>query len=248
MKNFLLTLLLIWCCAHQVSAQDEYSDTSIVVAPVEEESYDEETAAENQVTNEYERRYIDESSLEALRKKKEFKYPDLESDTLRWQHQTATTSTGTGFTGFDVSFLLWFIVAVASILVILQLAGVNMRQLFAPARLPTKTRGSGSDENIHEISFDEEISKAVQLKNFARATRLLYLQSLKVLSDRNHITWHENKTNWQYVNEIKTWEIRDRFKYLTSVFEFVHYGHMQIGEGRFNHVFSQFQQFKNFVA
>ena len=102
-----------------------------------------------------------------------------------------------------------------------------------------------SSEDINNISFDEAIREAIENRNFRLAIRLLYLQSLKQLSDKGYIEWQINKTNSDYIMEVagKPWQ--SLFKKLTYNFEYTWYGEMNIDNEHFQNLNMQFQQFNN---
>ncbi|HMC86139.1 MAG TPA: hypothetical protein VKI61_11465, partial [Chitinophagaceae bacterium] len=50
-----------------------------------------------------------------------------------------------------------------------------------------------TDENIHSIHFEQAIDQAIANGNYRLAVRLLYLQTLKMLADKNVISWQLNK-------------------------------------------------------
>lgn len=203
---------------------------------------------------EYERVYMDENELEAFRRRKEFQYNDLDSiaaaDSFYMERpKTTKTRPSNGFGGFDVSVLVWLIVAIAIVVIILQVAGINMRQLFSSRKLATHTDDSNIlSENIHEIPYETAIRQAIAAGNYSLATRLMYLQSLKILSDKNLISWHQHKTNWQYVYELKNEGLRNSFRSITHIFEYVQYGHMPISADKFDRVQEAFRHFKQHVV
>ncbi|NMG68272.1 DUF4129 domain-containing protein, partial [Azoarcus indigens] len=105
----------------------------------------------------------------------------------------------------------------------------------------------GLTENIHDISFDEAISKALADKHFSLAIRLMYLQNLKILADTNRIKWNEHKTNWQYVNELAGTTLQNGLRRTTYIFEYVQYGKVIIEETKFNQLQNIFKQFKESI-
>jgi hypothetical protein len=251
-SHTILMIIVFAFYAIQANAQD-YADTVIVEAPVEynEEGY-EGSGTTTTTDHRYERSYMDEYKLEALRRKKEFQY--LDKDSMAAAADSAflkskpVSETEDRFKGFDANILVWLVVAIIVIVIILQLAGVNMRQLFSPGKLVhAKDDGGVLPENIHEIPYESAIRQAVLAGNFSLATRLMYLQSLKLLSDKNLILWHENKTNWQYVYELKNEKLRNSFRNITHIFEYVQYGHMPINEEKFVIVQHSFKDFKMHV-
>jgi hypothetical protein len=101
-----------------------------------------------------------------------------------------------------------------------------------------------STENIHEINFDEEIEKAIASHNYRLAVRLLYLRSLKQLSDNGLIQWQPEKTNSVYVYELNNPSVRQSFVSLTRQFEYVWYGGFNIDGAAFGNINQLFQNFK----
>ena len=98
-------------------------------------------------------------------------------------------------------------------------------------------------ENIHEINFDTAVEEAVHQRNFRLAVRLLYLQTLKRLTDAGRIAYKPDKTNRHYVYELANSPLQADFERLTRQFEFVWYGDFPIDETRFDVIHNQFKQF-----
>ena len=98
-------------------------------------------------------------------------------------------------------------------------------------------------ENIHAIDFDTSIDEAISQRNYRLAVRLLYLQTLKRLTDAGNIHYKPDKTNRQYVYELVNSPLQAGFEGLTRQFEFVWYGDFPVDEGRFGTIREQFQVF-----
>ncbi len=93
-------------------------------------------------------------------------------------------------------------------------------------------------EDIHAIDFAGSIEQAVEARNFRLAVRLLYLQTLKRLTDAGRIVWKPDKTNRQYVQEMKDAD----FEQLTTQFEYVWYGDFPVDERRFGTIREDFKK------
>jgi hypothetical protein len=87
-----------------------------------------------------------------------------------------------------------------------------------------------SEEDISKINFDELISKALESKQYKLAVRYLFLKSLKILSEKGLIELKNNKTNYQYLTEIKNNQIADAFQVTTNRFEWIWYGDFPVDE------------------
>lgn len=102
-------------------------------------------------------------------------------------------------------------------------------------------------EHIDSINFNDLIKKALENKNFKQAVRLYYLKTLKHLSDKQLINWQLNKTNSDYMVEMKNNPKFLIFKQLTHLFEHVAYGNFLINEYEFLSIENKFIEFNNQV-
>ncbi|MUU77562.1 hypothetical protein [Winogradskyella endarachnes] len=98
------------------------------------------------------------------------------------------------------------------------------------------------EENIEQIDFDLLISKALKEQNYRLATRYLYLKSLKSLANKKVIEWHYEKTNTDYLNEIKDNQLKTLFKRVSYIYDYVWYGEFPINEASFNKNKADFNQ------
>lgn len=86
------------------------------------------------------------------------------------------------------------------------------------------------EENIKDVNFDTLIANALKENNYRLATRYLYLKSLKLLTNKNIIDWHYDKTNSDYINEIKDEDTKSIFKRISYLYDYVWYGEFPIDE------------------
>jgi len=99
-------------------------------------------------------------------------------------------------------------------------------------------------ENIHEINFSEEILKFENSKNFRFAVRYRFLQILKKLSDQKRIHWLPEKTNRDYISELKNETQKSEFQELVRIFDYVWYGEFEINATNYQHFKKVFNSFK----
>lgn len=140
---------------------------------------------------------------------------------------------------------IFFIVAFSAgiIFVIIKLMGMDITLLFKGKPRVVEVPYSESLENIHEISFDEEIERAIENHDFRLATRLLYLKTLKRLSDAGRIKWELDKTNSAYVGELRHPVQKKLFGVLTREFEYVWYGGFPVDLPVFERIRNSFRDF-----
>lgn len=161
-----------------------------------------------------------------------------------WHKIEDMLSTKGGSAAFSTILIVLAVVVISFF--IFKLTGMNKAGLFK--RNTGSVSGySITDEDIHSINFDQAIEEAIANNNYRLAVRLLYLQSLKKLADKNVINWQLNKTNIAYVQELGGRTYQSFFSNLTLQFESNWYGDMPIDTAAFNTVREQFNQFNRLV-
>jgi hypothetical protein len=73
----------------------------------------------------------------------------------------------------------------------------------------------------------------------------LYLKSLKELNKKNLIHWSIQKTNSDYLNELRSGPLKKSFKDTTLIFEYIWYGDFHIDEPLLQKVKVSFDNFIN---
>ena len=141
------------------------------------------------------------------------------------------------------SLLIILAIAVITFFVI-RITGMDRNSLFGRSSKGLQ-KYTLSHQDIHLISFEDEIEEAMSNGNFRLATRLQYLQALKTLSDKGYINWQINKTNTDYLAETSDKPFNDMFTILTFNFEYIWYGEKQVNKEQFLAIRSEFQQFNN---
>lgn len=86
------------------------------------------------------------------------------------------------------------------------------------------------EDTIYGVDFAEGIADALVRTDYREAVRLLYLQTLKQLSDGKRIDWQLYKTPTQYIYEVRL----PAFRQMTSHFLRVRYGNFEATETLFH--------------
>ena len=117
--------------------------------------------------------------------------------------------------------IIFFIAVILSILFFLY---KKRPELFLREKKNAPLPYNIEEENIHGIDFNTEIFMALDSGDYRLAIRLLYLQTLRFLSDGKLIEWQIHKTPTEYLYEIKNKEMKPLFFELTNRFLQVRYG------------------------
>lgn len=99
------------------------------------------------------------------------------------------------------------------------------------------------DEDINELNLDILLQQAIDNKNFRLAIRYYYLSTLKLLTNKNVINYHKDKTNSEYLFEIENENLRNDFSYLSYVYSYVWYGEFSVDEDNFKMAQNKYQSF-----
>lgn len=94
---------------------------------------------------------------------------------------------------------------------------------------------------------DSLIENAMAAGNYRLAVRYLYLKTLKTLADRKYIEISSNKTNYEYVREVRKHSFANDFASLTLEYEYTWYGEYPLDEKLFAQVHSGFISFNKHI-
>ncbi len=100
------------------------------------------------------------------------------------------------------------------------------------------------DEDIHEMDFDRLIQQAIDGSDYRRGIRLIFLYALRLLSDRQLITWNTGKTNHEYVRELRQSALKDGFNDLSYYFDYAWYGNFVINQQLFQQAYRTFSEWR----
>ena len=101
------------------------------------------------------------------------------------------------------------------------------------------------EELIKKADLEGLIQDALSEKQYRLAVRYHYLWTLKRLSERELINWQTDKTNTDYLAELKNPNLKMAFADITRIYDYVWYGAFIIDEERYfkyQNVFQDFNQ------
>lgn len=99
------------------------------------------------------------------------------------------------------------------------------------------------EENIHEADMNDYIRQAKENGEYNLAIRLYYLAVLKELSLKKYIKWKVDKTNGEYLREMRPQSNFEEFRTLTRIFEQSWYGNRPLDAGSFAELEPRFNRF-----
>lgn len=180
-----------------------------------------------------------------LRNKQRVKKFESESDSLVMRN-IKTRETSAIDTFFNNNGIRRFF----QILAVLFIAFIIYR-LFLKNTVFTRRKASYTsieNENTEVVleereKYDSLIHEAEQNDNYNLAIKYFYLKSLKILSDRGFIRFSPDKTNVEYVKEMRQNRPDLLFKNLTRNYEYAWYGQFAITPRSYQNIKSEFVNF-----
>ena len=213
--------------------------------------------AKNAVTN-YDSTHVkvrafDQAALDKYAADRDFNYdrvslsvsPSLWEQFWNWFWSLFPDVISNAKKGGNAKYIFIVLGCAAIVFAVVKFFGMDIRMIFTGKAKQIEVPYEESIENIHEISFNDEIQKAINNNDFRLAVRLLYLKSLKELNDAGRIKWEIDKTNSQYINELRHPDQKHQFRDLTRQFEYVWYGNFNIDKGSFLKISDSFKNFKS---
>lgn len=141
--------------------------------------------------------------------------------------------------------ILYTIAFAALVLIVYYFIKSDRVGLFTKKAKETSLGLDFTEEDIHLVDFDKLISDAITKGEYRLAVRYLYLKSLKELSLKGLINWRPDKTNRDYINEMRLKNSGKLFRDMTYLFDYAVYGKADINEGVFTRIKATFEQFNN---
>lgn len=156
-----------------------------------------------------------------------------------------------GLTKNDLrTFWNWVVYGIIGVVVVfLFMAAFRMSPVSLFRRVPNKldqetTAETTGDEELIRANFDDPIRQAVNEGNHRLAVRLLYLDALRTLARQGSIRWRRDKTNYEYLAELTSPDLRRAFADLTRRYEYSWYGEFPISPGEYGTLADEFARFK----
>ncbi len=100
-----------------------------------------------------------------------------------------------------------------------------------------------SNTDDQSIDFDEAIRLQMEQQQYRAAIRLLYLKVINILRIKEYIHFSKEKTNIDYLGDLTSEDLKSRFIAITSIYNHVWYGDVEIAKDQFLRFEKSFQSF-----
>ena len=165
-----------------------------------------------------------------------------------WINQQLATIFSSETYSTVLDYVYYGLMIIALILIIQGLIKADRRGLIFGKVNNKILPGTEYEEDLSSVDFDELIRSAIETKNYKLAIRYLYLKSLHLLADQGFIELKDNKTNYQYLYEIKNNQIAKAFQNATRLFEWAWYGEFPVDENILKSSQNEFKELYGLIA
>ncbi len=143
--------------------------------------------------------------------------------------------------------IYWSIASVALIIMIVLLRRSEWVSLVKPKSKATGFNFNDLNEDLDTINFNARIEEAEALGDYRLAIRWQYLKCLYELDKKGQISFANYKTTINYLYELKTEAVRDGFKEVSKVYEYIWYGEFKITAAHYSQHVLSFNTFHQLI-
>ncbi len=199
-------------------------------------------------------RRFEKSSIENYRNSDDFFYLDEEKagknylETLkRYLIKFLSAVFGNKASIFIIGNFHYLIITIAVVLILFKINKLYFYKRRSQNRSIDELDYIEDLSEVENIDFEKLIEKATEANNYRLAIRYNYLSMLKKLALAGKIEPSTHKTNMEYIYEIDDDSLRNGFKQLAYIFDYVWYGDIKLDPDKYEVLLVAFSEFDNNV-
>ncbi len=205
---------------------------------------------------------FDDQKIEEFRSQEDFNYTEYQEPDNWWTQfkswinqyfkKILKSFFGTAVATSEFWTILLHILMYTLVIGVLFLLGwlfmrVNPRDMLLEKPTAPQISLTEDEDIIHNKDIQQLIHQALQQKNYRLAIRYYYLFVLKKLSDVELIQWEAQKTNTDYIKELTDDTVRNQFKSITKLYDFIWYGSFEVNEKSYQKAEKEFIAITNHI-
>jgi hypothetical protein len=145
--------------------------------------------------------------------------------------------------------LRWIIIIFVFVAALFYFLAQNKISLFSrDAASATENTGGEEREDIFRLSYSKLIQKAEKEKEYRMAVRLMFLETLKMLSETNNIQYQPDHTDLKYLQQLHGSKYYNDFFNVMRSYEYVWYGKFDISTEKYNTIKNNFLGLRNRIT
>jgi hypothetical protein len=136
----------------------------------------------------------------------------------------------------------FIIILIVVILIVRMIMNKEGRWIFGRNSDKKIIQYSEIEKNIHTTDFEKLIQQTMATGEKRLSIRYYYLWLLKKMSDKEIIVWDIEKTNSDYLYEIKDEIKKEEFKYTSYLYNYIWYGEFDLDDSTFDKAINTFKK------
>ncbi len=195
-----------------------------------------------------EQKHFDAKKIEAYKQQEDFIYvvekrePTIIEKAWDWFKRTIKKllsyffddiTPAVGFLAWVLRILPYIIAGLVLFLIIKFFLKVNAQNIIDGKSAKSIVNLSEDEVLIKDKDLSKLIKEAISEGNYKLAVRYYYLLLLKNLSEKELISWQQEKTNEDYIKELADNKLNAEFEKLTYLYDYVWYGEFLIDREKF---------------
>ena len=240
MSRWLAILAILIFPIVAAAQSDQSSDSSVEerVTTDEDTTYSDEPATPDSMIF----RAAPDSTIKRLQNEKAFAYANNPEYWRKKRENSRNVSINLSPLSGLFSYLLIGVFIVVLVYVVFKLLSDNNIILFKRKK---KIFGESIDLAAETNSTDlfALIRTAEQNGAFRLATRYRYMWLLQELDTRQLIHMHPDLTNWDYIRQLDSHPLNQKFRYLTTAYEYTWYGEFELNNNQYDLIRKKFESF-----
>ena len=145
--------------------------------------------------------------------------------------------------------LLWIIIIGIFLAAVVYFLSQNKISIFSrDAASSADDESENEQEDIFHLSYNKLIQKAEKEQEYRTAIRLMFLQTLKLLSDTNTIHYQPDYTNLHYLQQLNQSKYYNDFSKVSRSYEYAWYGKFDISQERYAAIKNDFIKLQNRIT
>ncbi|MCB0431314.1 MAG: DUF4129 domain-containing protein [Flavobacteriales bacterium] len=137
--------------------------------------------------------------------------PHMETPSIKWNF------------GFLKYVLYGMVIVLLLILLFRVLVNLNNNPVLKKQDLSIDTILE-AEANLPDVDLNTLLQQALNEQNFPFALRIHFLMVIQHLANRELISWKQDKTNWEYHSELRSGQLKERFREIILSYERIWYG------------------------
>jgi hypothetical protein len=245
-KRYYLLLLFVFChsWAQNSIGNPPTKKTALSVFSDKDIKTDSLTVAVHTFDKNFKKRYTDPDFVyeyKAAAKNAWDRFLDWLGDLIDSLFRFSTNGVSGTVVGIIFKIVMFGIIAFAIYLIVKSILNKEGQWIFGKNSNKTMLQYNEIERNLHLIDFDKLIANCLNNNENRLAVRYYYLYLLKKMSAAGLIVWDIEKTNSDYIFEIKNQERKSQFEYLSYLYNNIWYGEFELDQPTFDKAKTAFE-------